>query len=178
MILQKNLDVQRGLVNGSQGVIQHFIPYDRYQQPRESGSEGSLLSYIRRQRVMSFMRDQGCPSLPVVKFNNLDAPEIVYPDCSILEKGYEAPHSLLIRTQVPLLSGWALTIHKAQGMTLDKAIVDLSHCFASGMSYVALSRVKTLEGLKVHGFKANGIKHEVDDKVKVFLSDKFGESFS
>jgi ATP-dependent DNA helicase PIF1 len=178
VILQKNLDVQRGLVNGSQGVIQHFIPYDRYQQPRESGSEGSLLSYIRRQRVMSFMRDQGCPSLPVVKFNNLDAPEIVYPDCSILEKGYEAPHSLLIRTQIPLLSGWALTIHKAQGMTLDKAIVDLSHCFASGMSYVALSRVKTLEGLKVHGFKANGIKHEVDDKVKVFLSDKFGESFS
>lgn len=177
VILQRNLDVPKGLVNGSQGIIHHFIPYDKYQQPRNSNAEGGKLSYLRRQRIIDFMRDQTSPSLPVVKFNNLNESVIIYPDCSISEEGFLTPYSLLMRTQIPLLSGWALTIHKAQGMTLDKAIVDLKHCFASGMAYVALSRVKKLEGLEVKNLGKNRVKHEVDDKVKEFLETKFGEDF-
>ena len=53
--------------------------------------------------------------------------------------------------QVPLRCAWAITIHKSQGMTLDRAVMDLRRTFAPGMGYVALSRVEGLDGLYLQG---------------------------
>ena len=50
-------------------------------------------------------------------------------------------------SQIPLRLAWAITIHKSQGLTFDKAIIDAGASFAHGQTYVALSRCTTLEGI-------------------------------
>ena len=53
--------------------------------------------------------------------------------------------------QYPMQLAWALTIHRAQGMTMDKVGVDLNGHFETGQTYVAMSRCRTKEGLSLMG---------------------------
>ena len=63
------------------------------------------------------------------------------------------------RTQFPLILAYGVTIHKCQGLSLNCAIVDLSEkVFADGMAYVALSRVRSLNGLYLTTFDAQSIR--------------------
>jgi len=81
--------------------------------------------------------------------------------------------------QIPLKPAWAITIHKSQGLTFEKAIIDAELSFAHGQTYVALSRCKTLEGLilkspikekslindsRIDGFTLFIQEHQPDDK--------------
>lgn len=60
--------------------------------------------------------------------------------------------------QLPLMYGWAFTVHKSQGMTFDRANVDIGgRTFADNQAYVALSRVRTLQGLSVTSFNAKSL---------------------
>lgn len=70
-------------------------------------------------------------------------------------------------SQIPLILAWALTIHKSQGATLDVAEIDVgSGIFECGQTYVALSRIKSLDGLYLKSFDVSKIK--INKKVKDF----------
>jgi len=116
------------------------------------------------QGIITRLSEQG---LPIVKFG--------YSNGSSLETvmGYHIWPSENIPgigvSQLPLILAWALTIHKSQGATLDIAEIDAgSGIFECGQTYVALSRVKSLEGLYLTSFDASKIK--VNRKVQEFYT--------
>jgi len=104
-----------------------------------------------------------CPTtgVPKVKFNNGIE--------RIMERHVWASDKIpgIGVSQVPLILAWALTIHKSQGATMDAAEIDVGcGIFECGQTYVALSRVKTLNGLYLTSFDATKIR--INKKVKEY----------
>lgn len=101
---------------------------------------------------------------PIVEFKN-GALITIAPEDWVLEKYDQSKEELVEEakmTQIPLIPSWAITIHKSQGMTLDKIKCNLTYSFSDGQIYVALSRVKTLEGLFIEGLDFNKIRANKD----------------
>jgi ATP-dependent DNA helicase PIF1 len=123
VVLQHNLDPDYGLVNGAQGTVIGFEEFNSEKLPRKSRNDesntggapdlgGAHPKYAQAQ-IKLFAEWNGNPSWPVVLFDNGQVATI-FPDCAINEFGDEEPFSLLSRTQIPLMAGYAVTIHKAQ----------------------------------------------------------------
>lgn len=107
-------------------------------------------------RVVAFDREDG---FPIIETGDGRQLKMVSSTWSIEEDG----KVLAEVTQVPLRLAWAITIHKSQGMSLDAAEIDLRNAFTYGQGYVALSRVRSLLGMKVLGLNSSALI--VDPKV-------------
>lgn len=105
-------------------------------------------------------------NLPIVKFKNGLSRTINY-------YVWESEHIKGVGIQqIPLILSWAITIHKAQGTTLELAEIDIgSGIFECGQSYVALSRVKDINGLFLTAFNQHNIK--VSAKVTEYYNNRF-----
>lgn len=94
------------------------------------------------------------PSYPRVLFKGTSEPIIVMEQSWKVE-GFDG----IKRSQIPLILGYAATIHKCQGATLDCALIDIGpSTFEVGQAYVALSRVKSLDSLYIYDFEPSAIK--------------------
>tara|TARA_Y100000389_G_C17466422_1_gene526068 strand:- start:691 stop:2025 length:1335 start_codon:yes stop_codon:yes gene_type:complete len=125
-IVNLNIEGDKPIINGSQGVIVEFI--DNY---------------------------------PIVEFTNGSREKIV----PHVWQSERLP-GIAIK-QLPLIYAWAITIHKSQGLTLEYAVMDIgSNIFECGQTYVALSRVKSLEGLYLKSFDHKKIR--INKKVQEF----------
>ena len=165
VMLIKNID--SSLVNGSLGIVQGFMDehtfnvYTRDEeayllaQKPEGGSDDEEIVRARK-RINLALSKNNTPSgkrWPSVRFSLQDGTSRVLL-CQSEEWKAEAPGGEIIakRIQVPLILAWALSIHKAQGQTIERIKVDLAKVFEKGQAYVALSRATSQAGLQVLGF--------------------------
>jgi len=108
-------------------------------------------------REIVFEENQGPPCLPkavLIEFDNYTGPAITttegkklvpIPPIRFTWAGKKGTCSCM---QVPIILAWAITVHKSQGLTLKRAIIDLGEKeYAAGLSFVAISRVCTLENV-------------------------------
>ncbi|BAR06525.1 PIF1 helicase domain protein [Scardovia inopinata] len=113
-----------------------------------NGSLGKVVGFLNRKKG----------GYPIVEFDNGNTVTMSPATWEMLD-GEEV---LAAVSQVPLRLAWGITIHKSQGMTLDRAVMDLRRTFAPGMGYVALSRVQSLEGLYLLGISSQAFYVSLD----------------
>jgi ATP-dependent DNA helicase PIF1 len=114
-----------------------------------SVAEG-LCNGTRGEVIRFTLRDE-----PIVYFASANKTLLVEPETWSVRLGATV---VATRSQVPLELAWAVSVHKSQGMSLDQAVVSLSSVFEYGQAYVALSRVRSLEGLYLVGFDPSAVR--------------------
>lgn len=130
--------------------------------------EGSQVMYIVNNSELNLVNgSQGIVvgfqhNKPLVLFNGMDTPILITEYEQTIEHP-SLPNSCKDKsttiTQIPLILSWAVTIHKAQGISIDKAVIDIGrNVFEYGQTYVALSRVRSLEGLYLTSYRPQNIR--------------------
>jgi ATP-dependent DNA helicase PIF1 len=181
VMLIKNLD--DNLVNGSLGRVHAFMTektfeiYDKESDLFEADPNGEVgeddtIRQARNKLKSMISKDLVANTgkvYPVIRFT---LPDGTSRDllCQPEDWKVELPNGEVQaqRRQLPLILAWALSIHKAQGQTLQRVTVDLRKVFEKGQAYVALSRATCQEGLQVKGF----------DKKKVMAHPRVAEFYN
>ena len=141
VMLIANLWTEAGLVNGSMGIVQDVL-----------------------------FEEQGSPALlkaVFIKFEKYTGPTIttlegekVVPIAPIKRSWEGKNGTTCFRLQVPICLTWGITVHKSQGLTLEKANIDIGkNEFAAGLTFVALSRVCSLNDVSLVQFSFDRLKH-------------------
>lgn len=181
VMLIKNID--ESLVNGSLGRVigfmdeRQFDSYTTNEDDYASNPDGTIASTTEAEsNPLEATRKRLVESIttarkwPVVRFIITDGAtrDLL---CQPESWKVELPNGEVqaSRNQIPLILAWALSIHKAQGQTLERVKVDLGRVFEKGQAYVALSRATSMKGLQVMRFDAK--KVVAHEKVRTFYAN-------
>ncbi|KAK3911536.1 ATP-dependent DNA helicase [Frankliniella fusca] len=132
IMLKRNLWTKKGLVNGTMGTLVDIL-YDEDNEP-----------------------PFGTPRILMCQFDNYKGPGIgpnnLVPIGPVVSS-WKSSHGSCSRQQFPVVLSYACTIHKSQGLSLDQAVISIGKReFSLGLTYVALSRVRSFEGLLLKDF--------------------------
>lgn len=177
VMLIKNIDEQ--LVNGSLGTVRGFMSegmWDEYQDDHDefdyvqaTDAKDLNPAQLKKKRALQLYAGQTLQLYPLVRFSNADGTtrDLL---CNRESWKIELPNGEVqaSRSQVPLILAWALSIHKAQGQTLERVKVDLGKVFERGQAYVALSRATSMAGLQVLRF--DPAKVQAHERVRAFYA--------
>jgi ATP-dependent exoDNAse (exonuclease V) alpha subunit len=126
------------------GAMVMFVK-NNYQKGYVNGTLGEVINYS----------DKGYPVVRTLNGTQIEAA----PEHWMIEENGQLQADI---SQVPLRLAWAITVHKSQGMSLDAAELDLRQCFVPGMGYVALSRVRSLQGIRLLGLNQMALQINPD----------------
>ncbi len=157
VMLKKNIAVSDGLVNGAFGTVVHI---SKKQKCDDDEDDFPLAIHVEFDN----------PN--VGKIQRSTQRQIFSPNSTVIEvEEDQVTNDGGLRRQFPLKLAWACTVHKVQGLTVDKAVVSLDKVFCPGQAYVALSRVRTLDGLIINDFKESAIycNEKIDSAMKIML---------
>ena len=164
VMLIRNIDISDGLVNGSQGQIVTFV---------KSGKGDTLAVGVKfdNPNVGQETRKKSPYMLELQSYENTTPILRSETTFTVSRKNKNLTVS---RYQFPLKLAWACTIHKVQGLTVDKIVVSFEGRFGPGQAYVALSRAKTLPGLHITNFESKKItiNSSVQTQMETLRTDK------
>ncbi|MDB5193319.1 MAG: helicase [Segetibacter sp.] len=145
-----------------------FIKNDKGEARRYyNGKIGTITNLSTEKITVSFAGESDALELEQEKWQNIRY------DYN-LEKDTIEEKELGTFTQYPIRLAWAITIHKSQGLTFDKAIIDAGASFAAGQVYVALSRLTGLQGLVLHS-RINPSSISTDSRALEFVQNELDE---
>ena len=181
VLLIKNID--DSLVNGSIGKVVGFMDektFDYYHENEEDfqpdatqdNEEEMSQAKLKLKAMMATVPGSTSKKWPLVRFHIADGTtrDLL---CQRETWKIELPNGEIqaSRSQIPLILAWALSIHKAQGQTLDRVKVDLGRIFEKGQAYVALSRATCQEGLQILRFDPKKVM--AHEKVRTFYDSLY-----
>ena len=158
IFVSRNIDVSDGLTNGVFGTVSGIISSSHINE------KGISVDEVRVVLVRFDSERVGREAKAKSLYKRIDAEAVPISRAEVAFKTTTADHKKsvsIIRKQFPLVLSWAVTIHKVQGMTMDRIIVDMTMSkgkFTKGQAYVAFSRVWTYEGLYLINYNRDQIK--------------------
>ena len=161
VMMTKNVDTSDGMVNGAFGIVTHIItkPNNKFPLAIHVKFDNKEVGYKLRQQTPMLQDKESTP---------------------IYEEEEYSYDSEATQTQFPLKLAWACTVHKVQGLTVEKAVVSLRNVFQPGQAYVALNRVVSAKGLTIRDLNSDSIycNENIEyalSKLPLFLPEKRAE---